>query len=311
VILAGAAMPLVASLLLAVAAAPVGRRLPPRTAVPLFAGAAVVVAATTGFVLAVVAFTVAGADAEVAAFGHWSGPVVARLAAIPTPIGVAAGAVSLLLVASTLRRLVVAERALWAAGAACRRLGAGVDGLVIVDDDRAEAYALPGLVGRIVVTRGMLTALTASERRVLFAHERSHLDHRHTLFVQFAELAAAANPLLRPVAAVVRGGVERWADEDAAAAVGDRALAARALARAAVATTGSQRSRTTRVAALAVTGSTVTVRARALLAPPPRPRRVLAAAILGCVLAAGAGAFVVEHSAEHTFERAGSVTSAR
>ena len=310
-ILAGAALPLAACLLLGVATGPIARRLPPRTAVPLFTAAAVVVAATVAFVLAVIAFTVAGTDTEVAAFGHWSAPMVARLAEIPPSVGVAAGAVLLLLLTSTLRRLATATRALLTAGLACRQLGAGVDGLVIVDDDRAEAYALPGLAGRIVVTRGMLAALTAAERRVLFAHERSHLAHRHPLFVQLAELAAAANPLLRPVAAVVREGVERWADEDAAVAVGDRTLAARALARATLAATASVRSYSPPAAALPITGSAVAIRARALLDPPPHPRRALAAAVIACVLAAGAGALIVEHSAEHTFERAGSVAAPR
>ena len=310
-ILAGAALPLLASVLLATEAGPVGRRLPPRTAVPLLTAAAVVVAATTGFVLAVIAFTVAGTDREIAALGHWSAPVVSRVAQIPAPVGVVAGAVLAVLVASTLRRVALGFRALWAAAVACRHLGDGVDGLVIVDDEDADAYSLPGVRGRIVVSRGMLAALTPAERRVLLAHERSHLRHRHALFVQIADVAAAANPMLRSVAGVVRDGVERWADEDAAAAVGDRALAASAVTRAAVAATRPNVRRTPHAAALRMTGSTVAHRARALLAPPPRPRRLLATAILGCALAAGVGALLVEHGAEHTFERAGSVSTGR
>ena len=56
-----------------------------------------------------------------------------------------------------------------------------------------------------------------------------------------AELAAAANPLLRPAARVVRRGVERWADEVAAAEVGDRQVTARALARAGLARAAAAR----------------------------------------------------------------------
>lgn len=309
-ILLGAAVPLLASVLLALAARPVAENMPPSVAVPLLSAAGVVVAAATGFVLAVVAFTVAGSDRAVAALGHWSAPMVARLANIPTPVGVAAGLVLCLLVASTLSRFARASRALWAADAQCRQLGDGVDGLVILDDEHADAFAIPGLRGRVVVSRGMLAALTPAERRVLFAHERSHLDHRHALFVQLTELAAAANPVLRSLGAVVRDGVERWADEDAAASVGDRRLAAQALARAALAATPQADERPHRMAVLSMTGSAVIVRARALLAPPPRPRRALVAAVLGCALLAGAGALVVEHTAEHTFERAGRVTTA-
>lgn len=310
-ILLGTTVPMLASVLLALVARPVGRRLPPHVAVPLLSVTATVVATATGFVLAVVAFTVAGSDEEIATLGHWSAPMVARLADIPTPVGVAAGLVLALLVASTLCRCAHASRALWESEARCRALGDGIDGLVVVDDERADAYALPGVRGRIVISRGMLAALTPAERRVLFAHERSHLDHRHALLVQAAELAAAANPLLRPVAGAVREGVERWADEDAANAVADRRLAAQALARAAIAAASSRSRCAAPAGALAMTGSTVSLRACALLAPPLRPRRMLVAAILGCALAAGAGAMLVEHSAEHTFERAGSLTMTR
>jgi len=69
----------------------------------------------------------------------------------------------------------------------------------------------------------------------LLAHEGAHLRHHHHLYTQLARLAAAANPLLRPLARVIAEGTERWADEVAAAEVGSRRLAARGLARAALA----------------------------------------------------------------------------
>src|SRR5262249_42248568 len=53
-----------------------------------------------------------------------------------------------------------------------------------------------------------------------------HLVHRHAWWLLGADLAAAANPLLRPTAAVIGQAVERWADEDAAASIGDRRAAA-------------------------------------------------------------------------------------
>jgi Zn-dependent protease with chaperone function len=308
VILGGAVVPLLVSALLGASALPVARRVPPRTAVPLLTAAAAVTAVATGFVLAVVAFTVAGSDAHVAALGHWSAPVVARLAQIPTPVGVVAGGTLLVIVAATVRRLAGVSRALWVANGACRHLGDGVDGLVIVDDDRPDAFALPGLQGRIVVSTAMLAALSPLERRVLFAHERSHLAHRHALFVQLGRVAAAANPLLRPVATAVWEAVERCADEDAATVVGDRRLAAEALARAAVAS-ASPVPASAGTARLGMTDTAVVQRTRALLAPAPRPRRLLVCAVLGLLLAAGAGALVVEHGAERTFERAGQHSS--
>jgi len=68
----------------------------------------------------------------------------------------------------------------------------------------------------------MLRALSGPERRVLLAHERAHAAWNHYLFTTAARLAAAANPLLRPLAAEVGYTVERWADERAASLTGDR-----------------------------------------------------------------------------------------
>src|SRR5690606_14740688 len=82
-------------------------------------------------------------------------------------------------------------------------------------------------------------------------------------------LAAAANPLLRPLVRVVSTSIERWADEDAARDIGDRRLAARALARAALLTSG----RAGPSGALAVADHAVVHRVRALLAPPAQRRR--------------------------------------
>jgi beta-lactamase regulating signal transducer with metallopeptidase domain len=127
----------------------------------------------------------------------------------------------------------------------------------------------------------MLRALPADERRVVLAHEAAHLSRRHHVYVQLAELAAAANPLLRWSARGVRLAVEREADELAAGDVGDRHLAARALARAALARAGtSSQSGPAPDVALAAADGFVAHRANALLSPPPRPRRLLA----GCLV---------------------------
>ncbi|MFH8389402.1 hypothetical protein [Streptomyces sp. NPDC018036] len=77
--------------------------------------------------------------------------------------------------------------------------------------------------------------------------------------------------MLRPLAAAGGFALERWADEDAATRVGDRAVVARAVGRAALAASARPSGTT---GALAATGGAVPQRVRALLAPPP-PRRVL------------------------------------
>jgi len=296
-------LPLVLSALLGVSAAGTARRLPPGTAVRLLGVAAVVTALSTGFVLAVAGMLVLAQIPPVAALGHWSGAVVGSRLPVPLVAGWLAVAAFCGLLLAALRRTAWAGRDLVLAAIACRRLGPSVAGLVVVDDEEPDAYALPGIGGRIVVTTAMLRALPAGERRVLLAHEAAHLRHRHHLWVQAADVAAAANPMLRPVARAVRAGVERWADEVAAAEVGDRALTARALARAGLARAAVRRDRAGS-AALAAVDRAVAERARAMLAGPPPGRRLLSAAVAALILATGAATLVTSRDAEARFEAA-------
>ncbi|MFI8073888.1 M48 family metalloprotease [Streptomyces sp. NPDC086033] len=146
-------------------------------------------------------------------------------------------------------------------------------GLCVVDDARPNAYALPGgrhSPSRVVVTTGMLRALTADEREVLLAHERAHLAARHHLFLAAAQLAGWCHPALAAVAPQVSFAAERAADEAAALAAGDRTLTATAVGHAALATT---RTRTVlpSIAPSAVTGP-VPARVKALLAHAPARR---------------------------------------
>jgi beta-lactamase regulating signal transducer with metallopeptidase domain len=115
------------------------------------------------------------------------------------------------------------------------------DELVVLPDPLARAFAVPGPAfagvrrGRIVATDSLLRVLTPAQRRVMLAHERAHLDGAHSVALSLARLAAAANPLLRPAAGATAFLSERHADERAAHEVGDRRLAASALAVAALA----------------------------------------------------------------------------
>ncbi|GHF95913.1 M56 family metallopeptidase [Streptomyces thermodiastaticus] len=132
--------------------------------------------------------------------------------------------------------------------------------VAVLPDAEPYAYALPGGVrDRIVVSTALLGRLAARERRALFAHERSHLAARHHRHLLLVRLAARANPFLLPLRTAVAYTVERWADEEAARAVGSRKAVARAIGRAALAGHG------TPAPTLA-----------ALAAPGPLPRRVAA-----------------------------------
>ncbi|WP_306187584.1 MULTISPECIES: M48 family metalloprotease [unclassified Streptomyces] len=182
-----------------------------------------------------------------------------------------------------------------------RRPAAG--DLCVVDSPHPDAYALPGRPHRIVVTTAMLRSLDAAEREALFAHERAHNRGGHHYFLAAAGLAAHCHPALRPVCATIRLAVERAADEAAAAAVGDRRLTARAIARAALA---GQHARSARPEfAPAVTSGPVPHRVKALLAAPRTPRRAtawIAALLLACTTASFAasatGMLDVHHRVE-------------
>lgn len=159
-------------------------------------------------------------------------------------------------------------------------------GLVVAEWDEPHALAVPGRPGHVLVTTGMLRALDAGERRAMLAHERAHLTGRHDRLVSWASAAAAVDPFLARVRDAVAHQAERWADEEAAAVVGDRALVARAVARAALA--GRRRPPATH----ATRGSDIIHRVRALsnasadADPPSRGgRRVLAATLATIALA--------------------------
>jgi beta-lactamase regulating signal transducer with metallopeptidase domain len=117
-----------------------------------------------------------------------------------------------------------------------------------------------------------------------------------------AELAAAINPMLRPTTATIAHAVERWADEDAARAVGDRRLVARTLARAAL--LQHHPSQTAPSTAVAATGGNVVSRVHALLAPTQTRRTSALAILLALLLATAVAAAAVQHTGESLFEHA-------
>ena len=266
--------------------------LPPRSATWLLAGSAVALAGASTIMLGLLMLAAAVRIPLVAEFGHMSVARVIPHDPMPLPFGLAA---AVLLAAAALAALWVAWRrvtALVAAHRQGRRLP-GTGQVVVVTDEAADAYAVPGWPGRIVVTSGMMLALGQAERRVLLAHERAHVSGNHYLFTAAARLAAAANPLLRPVSDAVGYCVERWADERAATATGDRALAARAIARAALAAAATPQRRPEPVLGVATVpdglrgAGVMPRRVAALLRPPPRARLALLAVAVALVMVCG------------------------
>ncbi|MBE1610051.1 hypothetical protein [Actinopolymorpha pittospori] len=117
------------------------------------------------------------------------------------------------------------------------------------------------------------------------------------------DATAAANPLLATTARVVRLTTERWADEDAAAELGDRPLVARALARAALARSSYKAH--AEAGTTAATGGDVPSRVQSLLHPPVFHMRRGLAVLASLLMLVSAGSVTVERQGEHLFESAG------
>lgn len=136
----------------------------------------------------------------------------------------------------------------------------------ITHSHKPYAVTLPGRAGQIVMSTAMVDLLDDDERRIVVAHEEAHARYRHDRYLFTAELAAAVLPPLRALARRVSYSIERWADEAAAAACGDRQLVAVTLGKVALQTHPPT------VAGFAGLG--VASRMGALLAPPvPAPHR--------------------------------------
>ncbi|MFC9324204.1 M56 family metallopeptidase [Kitasatospora sp. NPDC057015] len=275
----------------AAAARRLASALPPREAAVAVTGAAVLLAG--GTVAALV--------------GLFHVPFLAGLERVPVsrvlaewpaavPVAAVAGAVLALQSVRVARRWFEHRRLVRDAWAATARAVPEGD-LLVVPGSAPDAFALPGQHrrgGRVVVTQGMLRALGPAEREVLLAHERAHLAGHHHVLSVTAYLAAAVHPALRSLLPVLDFQLERWADEAAAATVGDRRLAATAIARAALAGSPGPRERGNRNPLLSVSTGPVPLRVEALLGPlPVRPgARPARAAVAGLVTAVVASALL-------------------
>ncbi|WP_267243592.1 M56 family metallopeptidase [Streptomyces sp. PR69] len=252
-------------LVLPLSAWPIARlaeqRLHPRTATRLLTGVAAVMAVCStvclGLVMVVGTAQLPGNPLP----DGWSDPEVREAVPYDEVAGKAAIPALCLVV-------VACGRTLWRHGRVRRRAHRALAGLpdrevAVLPDQVPYAYALPGRRRRrVVVTTALLDCLEPAERRALFAHERAHLAAQHHRYLLAVQLAARANPFLRPLRTAVSYTAERWADEEAANAVGSRRTVAHAIGKAALVSRG------TPVATLA-----------GLAAPGPVPRRV--AALLG------------------------------
>ena len=281
------------------------RRLPPAVATRLLVPASLVVAGSTVWVLVAVGFIWVAQFPAVSRYGQWSAAELRADTPFPTAIPVGCGLLAVLAVTRAATRGTRRMRLLLAVRQSCRGIGEP-GSLVVLDNDRPDAFATPGADGRIVVTRGLLRALSADERRALLAHEAAHLAHRHVWWLLAAELAAAANPVLAPTVRAITHTVERWADEDAARAVTDRRLVARTLARTALLIRAAPAGRVS----LTAVGGDVPERVRALLEPPPRPRVIPLAVLVVLLVATTVATGTVQRRGDQLLDQAGTATVA-
>ncbi|APU43347.1 M56 family metallopeptidase [Streptomyces sp. TN58] len=245
-----------------------GHHLHPRTGTWLLTGAAAVLAVCSTLCLALLMVVGTAQLPGNPLPDGWSDPEVreavpydelAGKAAIPALLAVIASCTS----AAWRHRRV--RRRSWRALA-----GLPATPVAVLPDEAPYAYALPGSRrDRVVVSTGMLAALTSRERRALFAHERAHLTGGHHRFLLAVQLAARANPFLRPLRSVVAYTAERWADEEAAAKVGSRRTVAVAIGKAALISRGAPLAT---LPAFAAAGP-VPSRVAALLEPAPLSSR--------------------------------------
>jgi Peptidase family M48 len=290
-------LPLVIPALAGAAARPLAARLEPRLATWLLTAATAALAACSAAALALLAGFAAARVPTLATLGDYSLAVMQRADPIPLPAGALAALA--LAGAAVAVAVIFRSRARGLAESYRRAAGLPAESIVVVPGPSIEAYALPGRPGRIVVSGRLLDRLDTGGRAALIAHEQAHLAGRHHLFASVARLAAAANPMLLPVARSVEYTVERWADEHAAAVTGDRRLVAETIGQVALlATPGPRRAPVIAMGVLGLFTERVSVawagpvprRVAALLASPPRRRTVLVAASAAIVLLAGVSA---------------------
>jgi hypothetical protein len=186
-----------------------------RLLIVLSSTTAMTVFGTLGVMIALAAAS--GGTARVVLPGHGT---------VPLPAALLAGAVMAVMAVAIVR---LAWR--WRREArAVRESGGGV-----VADDRPFALAVPGRDGGVVISTGLLGLLSRRELGVVFQHEAAHLRHRHHRYLAISSIAVRIFPPLAVTHRALGFALERWADEEAAKAVGDRVLTAQTIARVALA----------------------------------------------------------------------------
>jgi beta-lactamase regulating signal transducer with metallopeptidase domain len=91
--------------------------------------------------------------------------------------------------------------------------------LVVLPSEELVAFSTAGRPGQVVMSRGLITALSDDELAAVLRHEVAHVQHRHQRYLLLArvvERSLGLLPMVRRGVTALRCAVERWADEAAA-----------------------------------------------------------------------------------------------
>ena len=199
-------------------ARPLGRRLPPaewaRACAGLLAAGAVVVEASLTIQAAPTLLRMAGLE-DIAEMCEHIAPGGA-------PVGIAA-AVAALVIALLAGRAALGVRRRHRMARVAQEIGwqsrLGGHRLVVLPSEELVAFSTAGRPGQVVMTHGLITALSDDELAAVLRHEVAHVQHRHQRYLLLArvvERSLGLLPMVRRGVTALRCAVERWADEAAA-----------------------------------------------------------------------------------------------
>ena len=199
-------------------ARPLGRRLPPtewaRLCAGLLAAGALVVEASLALQAAPTMLRMVGLE-DIADLCEHAAP---GGAALGIPAAFPAGVIALLACRSALgvrrrHRTARVEREIGWHG----RLGGHQ--LVVLPSEELVAFSTAGRPAQVVMSRGLIRALSDDELAAVLRHEFAHVQHRHQRYLMLARVVEGSLgllPMVRRGVTALRCAVERWADEAAA-----------------------------------------------------------------------------------------------
>ena len=203
-------------------ARPLSRRLPPaewaKICTALLAAGAIVVESSLVIQAAPTVLRMVGLDGIADLCEHALGAVTPGGA--PLGIAAAAGASAIAVLAG--RAVVQARRVQRMAQV---ELGIGWHGtfcghhLVVLPSSKPVAFSIGGQPGQVVMSHGLISALSDDQLAAVLRHEIAHIRRRHQRYLLVAgaiQRSLGRLPLVRRGVAALRCAVERWADEEAA-----------------------------------------------------------------------------------------------